>query len=343
MKPATTEDILDLMDAGYISAAVGAAMELGLFWLLEKNPMTAQEVADTLRIPPRRCQYWLQLLDRIGLIEKAGNGYALSSTARTAVLDVYGRESWALLAKETRERMPAIQNLPRDLRRPGSVWADREEPPPDYISAMSSSSESARRFTRMLYEVHRPLADALARFLDLKGVDRMMDLGGGSGVVSMALLARNPNLSAVVVDIPNVCEAGRKIAGEGSMANRISYHAADFQNDDLPSEFDMVLECDVNVYGEELFRKIRKAMKSGGRFVIVDQFAPEPGVAPPSRIHWALEGSMEKPDFSYPTAEDVQTHLRSVGFRDISLCSFSVGVGPVTRFSEDLTVIEASS
>jgi SAM-dependent methyltransferase len=343
MKPVSAEDILELMDAGYVSAAIGAAMELGLFWLLEKHPMKIEEVADKLQIPTRRCQYWLQLLDRVGLIEKAPNGYSLSSTARTAVLDVYGRESWALLAKETRERVPAIQNLPRDLRRPGSVWRDRQEPPTDYVRAMSDSPESARRFTRMLYEIHRPLADALARFLDMKGVDRMMDLGGGSGVVALALLAQNPNLSAVVVDIPNVCEAGRETARESSMAKRISYHAADFQHDDLPSEFDMVLECDVNVYGETLFRKVRKALKPGGRFVIVDQFAPEPGVAPPSRIHWALEGSMEKPDFSFPTVSEVQNHLRSVGFKDISLCSFSVDVEPVTRFSEDLTVIEAVS
>jgi predicted TPR repeat methyltransferase len=343
MKPATAEDILDLMDAGYISAAVGAAMELGLFWLLDEHPMKTQGVADRFEIPTRRCQYWLQLLERVGLIEEGFSGYTLSATARSAVLDVYGRESWALLAKETRERLPAVQNLPRDLGRPGSVWGDREGAPPDYVSAMSNSLESARRFTRMLYEIHRPLADALGRFLDTRGVDRMMDLGGGSGVVSMALLGRNPNLSAVVVDIANVCEAGREIARENSMAERVTYHAAEFRSDELPAEFDMVLECDVNVYSEELFRKVRRAMNPGGRFVIVDQFAPEPGVAPPSRIHWALEGSMEKPDYRFPTAMEVQTHLKSTGFKNISLRSFSVDVEPVTRFSEDLTVIEATS
>ena len=49
----------------------------------------------------------------------------------------------------------------------------------------------------------------------------------------------------------------------------------------------MVLECDVNVYSEALFRKVWAALNPEGRFVIVDQLAPERGVAPPSRLHWA--------------------------------------------------------
>jgi 16S rRNA G1207 methylase RsmC len=68
---------------------------------------------------------------------------------------------------------------------------------------MAQSPERARRFTRMLGEIHRPLAAELAETLDMTGVRRLMDLGGGSGVVSLALLNRHPELTAVVVDIAN--------------------------------------------------------------------------------------------------------------------------------------------
>ena len=66
MKPATTEDVLDLMDAHLIAAALGAAMELGLFWLLAEGPLDAAGVAQALGIPVNRCQYWLQLLGSVG-------------------------------------------------------------------------------------------------------------------------------------------------------------------------------------------------------------------------------------------------------------------------------------
>ncbi len=41
MKPVTTDDVFDLMDASFTSAALGTALELGLFWLLESRPIEA--------------------------------------------------------------------------------------------------------------------------------------------------------------------------------------------------------------------------------------------------------------------------------------------------------------
>ena len=83
MKPVTTDDVLDLMDASFTSAALCAALELGLFWLLESRPLDAKSVAIELGIPPLRCYYWLQLLCRTGLIEESSHGYKSSSKART--------------------------------------------------------------------------------------------------------------------------------------------------------------------------------------------------------------------------------------------------------------------
>jgi len=62
VKPETTEDVLELMEGGMTSAALGAAMELGVFWLLARKPLQAPDVAQTLGVPLNRCQPWLQIL-----------------------------------------------------------------------------------------------------------------------------------------------------------------------------------------------------------------------------------------------------------------------------------------
>ena len=248
MKPATPDDVLDLMDAPFAAVAVGAALELGVFWLLDKQPLHSEGVARELGIPPIRCDYWLQLLFQAGLIEQGPRGYEPSSTARAAILDVYSENTWALLAQEARERLPGLRDLPIHIREPGSAWEALGLKAPAYAQ-MAEDAERARRFTRMLYELHQPLADELAEFLDLNGVDRLMDLGGGSGVMSLALVRRNPHLTAVVLDIASVCTAGGEIADEHALGDRIAYHAADFLREELPAGFDMVLECDVGVYG----------------------------------------------------------------------------------------------
>jgi predicted O-methyltransferase YrrM len=294
-------------------------MELGLFWLLAERPRDAASVAQATGVLINRCRYWLQLLSSVGLVEKVPAGYAPSPTARTAILEAYSQETWAFLAREARERFPAVRNLALHIREPGSAWAAQGLTPPDYFANMIASPERARQFTRMLYEYHQSLADELSRTLDMTGVQRLMDLGGGSGVMSLALLRRNPGLTSIVVDIENVCVAGREIAAEhGVTAERITYHSADFLREELPGKCDMVLDCDVGAYSEEMLRKIWAALNPGGRLVIVDQFAPAKDVAHASRLLWAFLGSLENPDATPTTAREVQTQLTQAGFQLVS-------------------------
>ncbi len=343
MKPVTTDDVFDLIDAYITSAALGAAMELGLFWLLADQPLNAADVAQALGIPINRCRYWLQVLSHIGLLEQVAQGYAPSSTARTAILDAYSQQTWAFLAQEARLQFPIILDLALRIRERGSVWAAQGLTAPDYFAQIVESPERARAFTRMLYEIHLPYADELANSLDMSGVERLMDLGGGSGVVSLALLRRYPHLTAVVVDIPNVCAAGREIAaevaGENWLEKRIAYHAADFLQDELPSGLDMVLECDAGPYSEALFRKIRASLNPGGRLVVVGHFVPAEGMAPPSCLFWAFEGAMENPNFTYTTAAEIQARLMRAGFQVLS--ERTLLPKGVLRWSSDWVMIEA--
>ena len=61
MQPTTTGDLLELMESYIASAALGAAMELGLFWLLAEQPRDAAGVGEALGIPEKRCEHWLEL------------------------------------------------------------------------------------------------------------------------------------------------------------------------------------------------------------------------------------------------------------------------------------------
>lgn len=343
MKPTNADEVLDLLDAAFPAAALGAALELGLFWLLETRPLEAKEVAHELGIPAGRCRYWLQLLCGAGLVNEGPDGFSPSSTARSAILGTNSQDSWALLASEARERLPGLCDLACRLREPDSAWEAIGPTPRMYVEQMCEDAERARRFTRMLYELHQPLADELADCLDLGGVDRLMDLGGGSGAVSLALLRRYPRLRATVVDIANVCAAGREIAAEHSLEDRVTYHAADFLRDELPSGFDMALECDVNVYNVPLFKRVRDSLNDSGRFVIVDQLAPAEGVAPAARLHWALEGSLRIPSFQLPTAAMIRNQLREAGFRDLTESNLPSAPSSCSRISGGMVVIEAHS
>ena len=341
MKPKTTEDVFQLMDGYITSAVVGTAMEMGLFWLLAEKPLPAQNISETLNIPLNRCQNWLLLLCKLDLLEDSTKGYAPTTVARKTILDVYGQGTWAYLAREDRLEFSAVRDLALHICQPRSTWEVQNLSPPDYYKRVLENPTEAARFTRTLYEIHIPLADQLASILDMRGVKKLMDLGGGSGVVSLALLRKQPDLTAVVVDVENVCLAGREIALENGLEGRITYLAADFIEDDLPTGFDMVMFCDAGPFSESLFRKIYDVLNPDGRFVIVEQFALNKIIPAPSHLLWSFLGSLESPaqtnDFT--TIDQVQARLEQAGFRDF--VTTSVPSKDDLRWNIDWIVLEA--
>jgi len=320
LKPETTQDILELMNGYILSAALGTAMELGLFWLLAVKPLPAPDVAQSLNIPLNRCHNWLQILCTLGLLEQSTEGYAPSIIARDAILNVQSKDTWAFQAREDRESSWFVRDLALNISKPISTWQACDRTPPDYFQQIQADPTYAGLFTRKLYEIHTLLADQLANMLDLRGVKRFLDLGGGSGVVSLALLRKLPGLTSVVVDVESVCQVGREIVSENKLEKRITYLAADILQDDLPTGFDMVLLCDVGEFSEVLFRRIHKILIPNGRLVIVDKFAPSRTSAPPSRLLTVFLVSLEHPapSLDFTTTQDVQTRLQQAGFRDIS-------------------------
>jgi predicted TPR repeat methyltransferase len=315
MKLNTKNDIYSLMNSTIPSAGLGAAIETGLLWQLAAHPKRAQEIAQELKIPGKRCYYWLQLLNTMGILEYGPNGYGPSSLAREAILDTHSQESWQHLALDERERSAGVHNLSLFISEPGSIWAAQGlSEPKDYVEKMRASPARAREFTRMLFEIHQPLANQIAALLDLSDVQRMMDLGGGSGVVSMALLRKYPALTSTVVDIENVCLAGREIAAEEGLSDRISYHPVEFASDEFPTGFDMVLQCDVGAFGLPLFQKLFETLKPGGRLIFVEHYSPTDETAPVTRLDWTFLDSLRDPHFIFPTRAQVKAQLAQAGF-----------------------------
>ncbi|MEJ2710872.1 MAG: methyltransferase [Anaerolineales bacterium] len=342
MKPETTEDILELMNGSIYAAVVGAAMELGLFWLLAEKPLPAAALAQHFNIPLNRCYYWLQILCKLGLLQDGGEGYAASAFTREAILHAQSQDTWAFQAREDRDLALYVQDLALNISKPMPAWQAGDLAPADYFQQLAGDPGYTAHFTRKLYEIHVSLAEQLANLLNLRGVKRLLDLGGGSGVVSFALLCKSEELSSVVVDVESVCQVGRVIAEENKLEKRITYLAADFLKDDLPTGFDLVMLCDVGCFSEILLRRIHAVLNEKGRLVIVDKFAPSRSGVPPSRLLAAFVNSLESPapSVDYITTQVVQTRLQQAGFRDVS--TSAVPYEDNLPWNIDWTLLEAS-
>lgn len=319
MTSITTHNVRAQMRDYIDSVALNTALEMGLFWRLAERAQTAAEVAQAYGIPPHRSGPWLDVLAGLGYLQRdSDHRYAPSDTARRAILESFSPDTWKHLAEEERCRFPFGVDLAQHMGHPLSVWAGQSRMPHDYLVSIAEDPGFAWRFTHMLYELHLSLAEAVAPILDMRGVKKFMDLGGGSGVMSLAILHYHPALSAVVIDHPNVCAAGRAIAANRPEGTRLAFVPGDFNQDALPDGCDLALECDVGVYSEALFRRVSRALNPGGRLIIIDEFTTSlRGDSAPQRRYAFYRAMTDFPaaDHERPSIAHVQAMLARTGFK----------------------------
>ena len=180
----------------------------------------------------------------MGLLVKKGDVYRNSSLAEKYFIE--GRSIYwtRQFSKECVEAFDAYAALEKVLLSGEISHAIEKANKKNYLEAMKNDAEEAEDFTQMLFHYHQPEAEALAEHLNLAKKRAVLDVGGGSGVMSIALLKKNPNLNACLLDIEPVCEIVLDNIRNAGLSHRMSVISGDFHKG-LPEGFDVIMCCDI--------------------------------------------------------------------------------------------------
>ncbi len=97
-------------------------------------------------------------------------------------------------------------------------------------------------------------ADALKDVVDLSGCKTMIDAGGGSGLYSIALCQKYPELRSTILDVRETLAVTKEMIADRQEKRQIDLHEGNFLEDPLGDNVDVVLLSDV-IY-EDLTAKI---------------------------------------------------------------------------------------
>jgi len=258
-----------------------AVAHFDVFSRLAGSPMPAQVLRDALGLAERPFVVLMTALRAMGLIENGPGGLlALTATAREHL--VTGTEfdigGYLGLAAES----PGVVEMVERLRtnRPAGGGAEEAGAAFIYREGIESAMEgeaSARNLTLALAGRARNVAPVLAERVPLNGAGRLLDVGGGTGIYSIAWLQKHEGLKAVIWDRPEVLKVAREMAEAFGVSGRMETTAGDMFRDPVPGDPDVILLSNVLHDWDipdcrELVLRCAAALPSGGRLLIHDVF-----------------------------------------------------------------------
>ncbi|MEP7121178.1 MAG: methyltransferase [Byssovorax sp.] len=248
---------------------IRAAVELGVF---EALPATATSVAKTCNLVPERAGRLLRALAELQLAARSRDTW--STTSRGAHLRADHLHTLAHAAVEYGDHFSRMWEALPEALRAGTNWHA-----PDIFAIVSEDQPRAEGHHRMLQSYARHDYAEVPGALGLAGDERLVDAGGGLGILARLLLERYPAIQVVLLDRPEVVA----MAAARGPHERLELRATDLF-EDWSVAGDAVLMARVLHDWDDgpalrLLRRARGALRPGGRLFAVEMVLEEEGSA----------------------------------------------------------------
>ncbi|HTQ54889.1 MAG TPA: class I SAM-dependent methyltransferase [Bryobacteraceae bacterium] len=318
MSHASPEIIFETLNAYQRTAALRAAIEIGLFRALGDGPADAATLARQCQSSERGMRILCDYLTVIGLLEKSEGRFGHTASSR-AFLDPRSPACISSISKFLTHPFIAepFLRLTEVIRSgqtvlPGDGTVEPENP---------IWVEFAHSMAPMMAGMTGPLG-ALA--LDgLTGPVHVLDIAAGHGLFGIEVAKLNPEADVTAVDWAAVLEVARANAAKAGVEARYHTRPGSAFDVELGGPYDIVLVTNFLHHFDPptcvgLLRKVRAALKPGGRAAALEFVPNEDRVSPPMAAAFAL--SM----LAHTAGGDAYT------FRELEQMYHQAGYGTVT-------------
>lgn len=303
---------IDKLESGvWPSFAMLAGIQLDLFTILGNGPMTIRQIAGSLGVRPDKVKPLLYALAAAGLLTVKSDLFSNTDEANHFL--VRGKPSYRGAKHEVLSESWKAGLQSADSIRKGIPQARR-----DFASA---SEETLQTFYRGNHSQGLRRGRELAATYDLSGHRALLDVGGGSGAVSIALTEAYPHMHATVVDLPNVTPITRRMIEEANAADRVNVVTADVLTDCLTGAYDAaVLSSFIQVVSAEkarrALRNIGNVVVPGGSIYIRGDVVDDSGVSPLGAVMRNLVYLNTYDEGQAYTEKEHREWLQEAGFED---------------------------
>jgi hypothetical protein len=264
--------MMALLCGSNTTQAIAVAARLGVADLVAAAPRTVDELADETKTHAPSLRRLLQFLTSLGIFAEEADGKyrhtALSETLRRDAPRTL--RAWAIMIGSEVQWRPRgdlwqtiVTGEPAFDRVHGATAWEYLAAHPDYAAIANAAMTS---FSSV------ELSNILAAY-DFSHFERIVDVGGGHGLLLHAILSANPHLRGVLADVPSVV-AGATALRTGAMADRCEVVGIDFF-ESVPQGADAyVAKRVIHNWNDHdavrILRNCRRAIRRDGTMLLIE-------------------------------------------------------------------------
>jgi hypothetical protein len=270
--PPVQAQVSQLMWGFIPTQALHVAAKLAVFDLLRDGPKTSRDLADASACQERPLLRVLRFLTAVGVLTEDEQG-RFSSTAQGELLRsdhphsvralalMYGEpffwSSWGHLHEAVKSGQPAFEGK-------------HGEPLFDYL--VRHPSEAAV-FNAAMVSVSNLDVPAILEAYDFSGFGKIVDVGGGHGMMLRTILERCPRSRGILCDLPPVV-AGAAAIRDSDVAARCEIIGADFFESVPAGGNAYLLKRILHDWHDDqavrILQNCRRAMAAGAKVLVMD-------------------------------------------------------------------------
>jgi bacteriochlorophyllide d C-20 methyltransferase len=296
-----------------------AALELDLFTHLANEAKDVNSLAAAAGAVPPRLGMLLEALRQIGITSEENGQWCLTPFAK-AMFAPNGENSNLYMIPVTKAMAHLSDNFylkMADAVR-GKLNFKGEVPYPPVT----------REDNWYFEEIHRSNAYFAIKLLleeaNLSNAKTLVDVGGGIGDISAALLKKYAQLQSTILNLPGAIELVNENAAEKGVGERLRGVAVNIYKDVYP-QADAVMFCRILYSANEqladmMCRKAFEALSAGGKILILDMIIDDP--ASPNfdyLSHYILGAGMPFSVLGFKQQSSYKAILENIGFTDVRM------------------------
>ena len=318
--PPSADDrlIWDMWESQFRLPVATVADEMGTFRALGSAPLTTAELAKEIGADERALSIHLAALSSSGLVNKRDGKWTASPDARTW-LHPDAKGYWGGFLFRFRESNPLHAQLLETLKT-GTRPANVESGGPEWERG-HMSQQVAERIAKFMHAHSLAPARGAACQAEFANIERLMDIGCGSGVYGIEIARAHPRMQVTLMDLKEMCTEAAKFVEDEGLTGRISTAPVNMFEQEWPEGHDAHFFANVfHDWSEETNRLIAQksfaALPSGGRIFLSEILMDDDGTGPWYAAAFSLlmlQGTLGK-QYSLPEFRAV---LESVGFCDV--------------------------